>query len=182
MGAGGWGDTDNRPPQLKRTSLLNPTAKVRSACLPCPTADASDQEPGVHPYWPGCCNTISRCRPFPRACSLPDLRLIGAYSGCSPACFLPDLHPPQCAALLRLLLELAASGALADAAAWLVQPPLVPRPQRRRQGRGQLPQASPDAKGAGGAVGSAGWLSGWVGEGTGRRDCWLCRLAEWLGW
>ena len=74
MGAGGWGDTDSLPPQLKRTSLLNPTAKGHGACLPCSMANASDQEPGVHPCWPGCFNAIPRCIAIPHACFLPDLR------------------------------------------------------------------------------------------------------------
>ena len=34
---------------------------------------------------------------------------------------------PQCAALFSLLVEVAACGALADAAAWLVQPHLLVR-------------------------------------------------------
>ena len=74
---------------------------------------------------------------------------------------------PPCAALLSLLLEVAASGALADAAAWLAQPlPPMPRAQRRREGRGRLPQASPDAAAQVGLLALRGWLSGWVGEGA----------------
>ena len=65
--------------------------------------------------------------------------------------------------------------------------PAVHRPQRRRQGRGQLPQASPGANV--GLLGLRGWQSGWVGEeGTGALGnmfggrCTMCILPQGCIW
>ena len=81
-------------------------AKGHHTCLPC-AADASDLKPGVRPScqdvtmqcadaWHSQSSSfpISRCMASPHVCSLPNLRLMGAYSGCPHACSPPDVRLP----------------------------------------------------------------------------------------
>ena len=144
MGAARWGRlTDFHPAQAHLTAGGARLARVLSC------ADAWHASvPAPCPPWASYGHTVAAAMPAP-------------YLTCA---------PPVCR-LFSLLLELAACGALADAAAWLAQPPPVQRTQRRRQGPGRLPQASPDAEAQVGPLALRDWLSGWVGEGAGRETC-----------